>query len=168
MMDKSKTPRHDCRSCRYLTFVPRGFGFAHHSRTIFCRAVPNPSDTIRHFCIGVGRGGGGGGGGGQRIFVRHAQQHFLESRAGRLPAAVAALHARAGALPQRGACGKWAQRHSDTLQVDRANTAHSDTLQVDRANTAHSDTLQVDRANTASSERPLRTKLMSRGVQMLY
>jgi hypothetical protein len=24
-------------------FAPRGFGFVHHSRTIFCRAVPNPT-----------------------------------------------------------------------------------------------------------------------------
>jgi hypothetical protein len=29
----------------------RGFGFVHHSRTLFCRAVPNPNPTIRHFCI---------------------------------------------------------------------------------------------------------------------
>jgi hypothetical protein len=31
----------------------RGFGFVHHSRTIFCRAVPNPDITIRKFCIAV-------------------------------------------------------------------------------------------------------------------
>jgi hypothetical protein len=31
----------------------RGFGFVHHSRTIFCRAVPNLSITIRHFFIAV-------------------------------------------------------------------------------------------------------------------
>jgi hypothetical protein len=29
--------------------VPRGFGFVHHSRTIFGRAVPNPNITIRNF-----------------------------------------------------------------------------------------------------------------------
>jgi hypothetical protein len=29
----------------------RGFGFGHHSRTIFCRAVPNPNLTIRNFFI---------------------------------------------------------------------------------------------------------------------
>jgi hypothetical protein len=29
----------------------RGFGFVHHSRTIFCRAAPNPNLTIRNFCI---------------------------------------------------------------------------------------------------------------------
>jgi hypothetical protein len=29
----------------------RGFGFVHHSRTIFCRAVPNPNLTIRNFFI---------------------------------------------------------------------------------------------------------------------
>jgi hypothetical protein len=27
----------------------RGFGFVHRSRTIFCRAVPNPNLTIRNF-----------------------------------------------------------------------------------------------------------------------
>jgi hypothetical protein len=31
----------------------RGFGFVHHSRTVFCRAVSNPDLTIRHFCIAV-------------------------------------------------------------------------------------------------------------------
>jgi hypothetical protein len=31
----------------------RGFGFVHHSRTLFCRAVPNPNITIRIFCIAV-------------------------------------------------------------------------------------------------------------------
>jgi hypothetical protein len=31
----------------------RGFGFVHHSRAIFCRAVPNPNLTIRNFCIAV-------------------------------------------------------------------------------------------------------------------
>jgi hypothetical protein len=33
----------------------RGFGFVHHSRTLFCRAVPNLSITIRNFFIAVGR-----------------------------------------------------------------------------------------------------------------
>ena len=32
----------------------RGFGFVYHSRTIFCRAVPNPNLTIRNFFIAVG------------------------------------------------------------------------------------------------------------------
>jgi hypothetical protein len=32
----------------------RGLGFVHHSRTIFCRAVPNPNITIRNFFIAVG------------------------------------------------------------------------------------------------------------------
>jgi hypothetical protein len=32
----------------------RGFGFVHRSRTLFCRAVPNLSITIRNFCIAVG------------------------------------------------------------------------------------------------------------------
>jgi hypothetical protein len=31
----------------------RDFGFFHHSRTIFCRAVPNLSLTIRNFFIAV-------------------------------------------------------------------------------------------------------------------
>ena len=31
----------------------RGFGFVHHSRTVFCRAVPNPNITIRNFFIAV-------------------------------------------------------------------------------------------------------------------
>jgi hypothetical protein len=33
------------------TITPKGFGFVHHSRTIFIfsRAVPNPNLTIRHF-----------------------------------------------------------------------------------------------------------------------
>jgi hypothetical protein len=30
-----------------------GFGFVRHSRAIFCRAVPNPNITIRHFFIAV-------------------------------------------------------------------------------------------------------------------
>jgi hypothetical protein len=33
----------------------RGFGFVHHSRTLFCRAVPNPILTIRNFSIAVQR-----------------------------------------------------------------------------------------------------------------
>jgi hypothetical protein len=32
----------------------RGFGYVHRSRTVFCRAVPNPNITIRNFCIAVG------------------------------------------------------------------------------------------------------------------
>jgi hypothetical protein len=31
----------------------RGFGFVHHSRTLFCRGVPNPNVTIRNFLIAV-------------------------------------------------------------------------------------------------------------------
>jgi hypothetical protein len=65
-----------CRSCRYLNFVPRGFGRVHHSIAILYHQVPNPNMTIRHFCIAVGgvavraqagvqterrRGGGGAG-----------------------------------------------------------------------------------------------------------
>jgi hypothetical protein len=33
--------------------VQRGLGFVHHARTIFCRAVPNLSITIRNFFIAV-------------------------------------------------------------------------------------------------------------------
>jgi hypothetical protein len=40
----------------------RGFGFVHRSRTLFCRAVPNPNITIRNFCISVRRVVGGAGG----------------------------------------------------------------------------------------------------------
>jgi hypothetical protein len=32
-------------------FVPRGFGFVHHSIAILDHEVPNPNLTIRHFCI---------------------------------------------------------------------------------------------------------------------
>ena len=35
--------------------MPRGFGFVHHSRTVFCRAVPNPNTTIRNFFVAVPR-----------------------------------------------------------------------------------------------------------------
>jgi hypothetical protein len=31
----------------------RGFGFVHHSRTVFCHQVPNPNITIRNFFIAV-------------------------------------------------------------------------------------------------------------------
>jgi hypothetical protein len=44
----------------------RGFGFVHHSRTVFCRAVPNPNLTIRHFFIGVGGRAGTEAGGTRR------------------------------------------------------------------------------------------------------
>jgi hypothetical protein len=45
-------------------FVPRGFGFVHHSIAILYHEVPNPNLTIRNFSIAVRRGCGGGGGGG--------------------------------------------------------------------------------------------------------
>jgi hypothetical protein len=41
-MDESKTPPTHLGSCRYLTFVPRGFGFDHHSIAILYHEVPNP------------------------------------------------------------------------------------------------------------------------------
>jgi hypothetical protein len=34
-------------------FVPRGFGFVHHSTAILYHEVPNPNLTIRHFFIAV-------------------------------------------------------------------------------------------------------------------
>jgi hypothetical protein len=38
-------------------FVPRGFGFVHHSIAILYHEVPNPNLTIRNFFIAVcGRG----------------------------------------------------------------------------------------------------------------
>jgi hypothetical protein len=37
--------------------VSRGFGFVHHSRTIICRAVPNPYITIRNLFIAAHRPG---------------------------------------------------------------------------------------------------------------
>jgi hypothetical protein len=36
-------------------FVPRGFGFVHHSIAILYHEVPNPNLTIRNFFIAVGR-----------------------------------------------------------------------------------------------------------------
>jgi hypothetical protein len=48
-MDKSKTLPTHLESCRYLTFVPRGFGFVHHSIAILDHQVPNPNLTIRNF-----------------------------------------------------------------------------------------------------------------------
>ena len=57
----------------------RGFGFVHHSRTLFCRAVPNPNITIRNFFIAVGGG-------------RHKRAPPLKERcagaAGHVPSAV--------------------------------------------------------------------------------
>jgi hypothetical protein len=36
-------------------FVPRGFGFVHHSIAILYHEVPNPNLTIRNFFIAVAR-----------------------------------------------------------------------------------------------------------------
>jgi hypothetical protein len=36
-------------------FVPRGFGFVHHSIAILYHQVPNPNLTIRNFFIAVPR-----------------------------------------------------------------------------------------------------------------
>jgi hypothetical protein len=38
--------------------VPRNLGFVHHSRVIFCRAVPNPNLTIRATFSSLHKGGG--------------------------------------------------------------------------------------------------------------
>jgi hypothetical protein len=38
-------------------FVPRGFGFVHHSIAFLYHQVPNPNLTIRNFCIAVRRAG---------------------------------------------------------------------------------------------------------------
>jgi hypothetical protein len=38
-------------------FVPRGFGFVHHSIAILYHEVPNPNITIRNFFIAVPRRG---------------------------------------------------------------------------------------------------------------
>jgi hypothetical protein len=47
-------PRHDGTPYRGLRVRRWGLGFFHHSRTIFCRAVPNLSVTIRNFFIAAG------------------------------------------------------------------------------------------------------------------
>jgi hypothetical protein len=36
-------------------FVPRGFGFVHHSIAILYKEVPNPDLTIRNFSVAVGQ-----------------------------------------------------------------------------------------------------------------
>jgi hypothetical protein len=53
MMDKSKTPRHDLRSCRYITLCRLLLAFVHHSIAILSLEVPNPNLTIRNFFIAV-------------------------------------------------------------------------------------------------------------------
>jgi hypothetical protein len=47
-------PRHDGTPYWGLRIRQWGLGVVHRSRAIFCRAVPNPNDTIRNFCIAVG------------------------------------------------------------------------------------------------------------------
>jgi hypothetical protein len=46
-------PRHGGAPYRGLRVRRWGLGFAHRSRATLCRAVPNPSVTIRNFCIAV-------------------------------------------------------------------------------------------------------------------
>jgi hypothetical protein len=75
----------------------RGFGFVHHSRTSFCRAVPNPNITIRNFFIAEGP---------------HALQGFLpHSLVAHLP------HAQAEARAE-------AQRRAREQQLQRARGHH--------------------------------------------
>jgi hypothetical protein len=50
-MDESKTPLGTI--VPLSNFVPRGFGFVHHSIAILDHQVPNLSLTIRNFCIAV-------------------------------------------------------------------------------------------------------------------
>jgi hypothetical protein len=51
------TSFHDGTLYRGLRVRRWGLGFVHRSRTILCRAVPNPSVTIRSCFIAVGEGG---------------------------------------------------------------------------------------------------------------
>jgi hypothetical protein len=46
-------PLHDCTPYSGLHARPESLGFVHRTRTIFCRHVPNPSVSIRNFCIAV-------------------------------------------------------------------------------------------------------------------
>jgi hypothetical protein len=83
----------------------RGFGFVHHSRTVFCRAVPNPNLTIRNFSslYGVGwRAQFEGGGGAHRRVPHHAEEELPPPRHRAL--AVAKKPARAGGRRQRRRC----------------------------------------------------------------
>jgi hypothetical protein len=52
-MDESKTPSNPFGIVPLSYFVPRGFGFVHHSIAILYHQVPNPNITIRNFCIAV-------------------------------------------------------------------------------------------------------------------
>jgi hypothetical protein len=62
-----QTPSNPIGTVPLSNFVPRGFGFVHHSIAILYHEVPNPNLTIRNFCIAVGGKGGKGskGEGGQ-------------------------------------------------------------------------------------------------------
>jgi hypothetical protein len=44
-------PLQDGTPYRELHVRRWGLGFVHHSRTSFCRAVPNPNVNVRNFCI---------------------------------------------------------------------------------------------------------------------
>jgi hypothetical protein len=46
-------PLHDCSPYSHVHVRRESVGFVHHSRTILCRTLPNPNDTIRNFCIAV-------------------------------------------------------------------------------------------------------------------
>jgi hypothetical protein len=52
-MDESKTPPTKFGIVPLSNFVPRGFGFVHHSIAILYHQVSNLSITIRNFCIAV-------------------------------------------------------------------------------------------------------------------
>ena len=55
-------------------YVPRGFGFVHHSITILYHEVPNPNLTIRNFFIAERRR--------EEVRVRGAQLAALHQGAG--------------------------------------------------------------------------------------
>jgi hypothetical protein len=46
-------PLHDGSPYSHAHVRREGLGFVHRSRTILCRAVPNPNVTIRNFCIAL-------------------------------------------------------------------------------------------------------------------
>jgi hypothetical protein len=73
--------------------VLRGFGFVHHSRTVYCRAVPNPNIfTIRHFVIAV-------------LQAPHEWSELVHTLVKQLPAALARLSL--PALPLLWAADVW-------------------------------------------------------------
>jgi hypothetical protein len=53
MVDESKNPSNPFGIVPLSNFVPRGFGFVHHSIAILDQHVRNAHLTIRDFCIAV-------------------------------------------------------------------------------------------------------------------